>query len=131
MATKYQIIEKNDARSEPLNARAYDEDATRAHALETCNRKFAALRPEARVEWALEHLPGNHVLTSSFGAQAAVSLHLVTSVAPSIPVILVDTGYLFPETYRFIDELTERLQLNLHVYRAALSPSWQEPFSAW
>ena len=29
---------------------------------------------------------------------------------PEIPVVLVDTGYLFPETYRFIDELTERLQ---------------------
>jgi phosphoadenosine phosphosulfate reductase len=28
-------------------------------------------------------------------------------------VILIDTGYLFPETYRFADELTERLKLNL------------------
>src|SRR5690606_10134945 len=68
----------------------------------------------------------NHVLTSSFGAQAAVSLHLVTQVAPQMPVVLVDTGYLFPETYRFIDELTERLSLNLKVYRAAMSPAWQE-----
>lgn len=126
MSAAPEAIEKRAVGAESLSARAYDEEASRAHALETCNRKFAALRPEARVEWALEHLPGNHVLTSSFGAQAAVSLHLVTSVAPSIPVILVDTGYLFPETYRFIDELTKRLQLNLHVYRAALSPAWQE-----
>src|SRR5690606_23551843 len=43
-----------------------------------------------------------------------------------IPVILIDTGYLFPETYRFIDELVERLKLNLKVYRAELSPAWQE-----
>ncbi len=40
--------------------------------------------------------------------------------------MLVDTGYLFPETYRFVDELTARLKLNLHVYRAAVSPAWQE-----
>jgi phosphoadenosine phosphosulfate reductase len=43
-----------------------------------------------------------------------------------IPVILVDTGYLFPETYQFIDELTERLKLNLKVYRSNISPAWQE-----
>src|SRR5690606_2156092 len=45
---------------------------------------------------------------------------------PCIPVILLDTGYLFPETYRFIEELTERLQLNLKIYRSLRSPAWQE-----
>jgi 3'-phosphoadenosine 5'-phosphosulfate sulfotransferase (PAPS reductase)/FAD synthetase len=53
--------------------------------------------------------PGRAVLSSSFGAQAAVSLHMITGEAPGMPVILIDTGYLFPETYRFIDELTARL----------------------
>ena len=101
---------------------SYDEEATRALALERCNRMFSELKPLERIEWAIENLPSNHVMTSSFGAQAAVSLHLITRVKPDIPVILIDTGYLFPETYRFIDELTERLKLNLHVYRAALSP---------
>ena len=33
------------------------------------------------MRWALEHLPGEHALSSSFGAQAAVSLHLVTRAA--------------------------------------------------
>jgi len=40
---------------------------------------------------------------------------------PCLPVLLVDTGYLFPETYRFVDELTERLNLNLKVARPVLS----------
>ncbi len=66
------------------------------------------------------------VLSSSFGAQAAVMLSLATRVMPGIPVILIDTGYLFPETYRFADELTARLKLNLKVYRPALSPAWLE-----
>lgn len=109
-----------------LDARAYDEEASRVHALEHCNRKFATLKADQRIEWALENLPGSHVLTSSFGAQAAVSLHLVTQVNPHIPVVLVDTGYLFPETYRFIDELTARLKINLKVYSALHSPAWQE-----
>lgn len=90
------------------------------------NDALARLSAEQRVAWALQHLPGQHVLSSSFGAQAAVSLHMVTRQQPGIPVVLVDTGYLFPETYRFVDELTVRLRLNLKVYRATLSPAWME-----
>jgi phosphoadenosine phosphosulfate reductase len=128
MNARLNVVDHDAA--EPLapfvDTRAYDEEASRNLAIELCNRKFAALKADQRIEWALENLPGNHVLTSSFGAQAAVSLHLVTQVIPSIPVILVDTGYLFPETYRFVDELTARLKINLKVYRAERSPAWQE-----
>jgi phosphoadenosine phosphosulfate reductase len=87
---------------------------------------FARLGIDERIRWALDKLPGQHVVSSSFGAQAAVSLHLLTRVWPDIPVLLIDTGYLFPETYRFIDQLTGRLRLNLRVYRARRSPAWQE-----
>ena len=99
------------------------EDAETLHRL---NRKLEGLSAEQRIEWALHYLPGNHVLTSSFGIQGALMLHLVTRIAPDIPVVLVDTGYLFPETYGFVDQLSDRLQLNLHVTRAELSPAWQE-----
>ncbi len=95
-------------------------------ALTQANRLLEGLSAEERVSWALENLPGQAVLSSSFGIQAAVSLHLVSRQRPAIPVILTDTGYLFPETYRFIDQLTEDLQLNLQVFQAAQSPAWQE-----
>jgi len=94
--------------------------------LDVMNEEFRHLTAEQRVARALELLPGEHLLTSSFGAQAAVSLHLVTRAMPRVPVILIDTGYLFPETYRFIDELTRRLSLNLKIYRSPMSPAWQE-----
>ncbi len=94
--------------------------------LDQLNRKLERLSAEQRIEWALQALPGHHVMTSSFGIQATLMLHLVNQVVPDIPVVLVDTGYLFPETYDFIDQLTERLQLNLQVYRAEQSPAWQE-----
>ena len=94
--------------------------------LDALNAEFRGLRAAERVARALELLPGQHVLSSSFGAQAAVSLHLVTSAAPRIPVILIDTGYLFPETYRFVDGLRQRFDLNLKVYRSGLSPAWLE-----
>jgi len=90
------------------------------------NRAIERLSAAQRVERALELLPGEHVLTSSFGAQSAVMLHLVNTVSPGVPVVLLDTGYLFPETYGFIDELTHKLKLNLKVFRAESSAAWQE-----
>jgi len=81
---------------------------------------------EERVRWALERFRPEIMVSSSFGAQSAVTLHLVTRQWPEIPVVLIDTGYLFPETYQFADQLTERLKLNLKVYRAPLGPAWQE-----
>lgn len=95
-------------------------------ALAELNAWLAERSAEERVAWALEHAAGEHALSSSFGAQAAVSLHLVTRQRADIPVILVDTGYLFPETYRFVDELTERLRLNLKVYRPQIGIAWME-----
>lgn len=108
---------------EALNALPKPEQA---QALAETNAQLETLSAEGRVAWALEYLPGEYVLSSSFGIQAAVSLHLVTQLRPDIPVILTDTGYLFLETYQFIDTLAEQLKLNLKVYRAEHSPAWQE-----
>lgn len=93
--------------------------------LEPLNAEFRRLRAAERVERSLELLPGQFVMSSSFGAHSAVTLHLVTRVAPRTPVILIDTGYLFPETYRFVDRLAERLDLDLRIYRSAESAAWQ------
>lgn len=109
-----------------MNFSAYGEEETRQLAVAHCNRVFADMTAPDRVAWALRHLPGRHVLSSSFGAQAAVSLHMISQQQPDIPVVFIDTGYLFPETYQFVDELTDRLSLNLQVYRNRVSPAWQE-----
>ena len=98
--------------------------AESVQALRELNAWLAGIDARRRIEWALESLSGGHALSSSFGAQSAVALHLATRVRPDLPVILVDTGHLFPETYRFVDELTQRLDLSLHVTRP-------DPASAW
>ncbi|NQD36381.1 phosphoadenylyl-sulfate reductase [Permianibacter sp. IMCC34836] len=118
------LVSEPEAGSEAA-ATASSSDRVSTDASEA-NQLLALKSAQQRVQWALEHLPGEFALSSSFGAQAAVLLHMVTAIKPNIPVIVVDTGYLFPETYRFIDELTERLNLNLKVYRAQLSIAWQE-----
>ena len=97
-----------------------------AEQLGELNKELEGMTAEQRVSWSLQHLPGNFILSSSFGAQSAVMLHMLTQQYPDIPVVLTDTGYLFPETYQFIDEMTEKLKLNLKVYRAPISAGWQE-----
>jgi phosphoadenosine phosphosulfate reductase len=90
------------------------------------DRRLADASAEQRIAWALSTFGTSLVLSTSFGAQAAVMLHLATRQAPDIPVVLIDTGYLFPETYQFADLLTKKLKVNLKVYRSLESPAWIE-----
>lgn len=100
--------------------------AARSEALAEVNALLEKKTAQQRVQWAVDNLESELVLSSSFGIQAAVCLHLITSIKADIPVILTDTGYLFPETYQFIDKLTEQLNLNLKIYRAEQGSAWQE-----
>ena len=96
------------------------------HALSALNRWLARLSAQERVAWAMDSLAAPHALSTSFGTQSAVSLHLLTQAKPDIPVILVDTGYLFPETYRYADRLVDQLDLNLKVHRPEIGIAWME-----
>lgn len=92
-----------------------------AEASKRVNDWLGSVDAATRVRWSLANLPGPFALSSSFGAQAAVSLHLVAQADPGIPVILVDTGYLFPETYQFIEQLTQQLKLNIQRFSSPQS----------
>ena len=90
-----------------------------------------ALDAPARLDWAFETFGAGLALTTSFGIQSAVLLHMVGELAQrsgkaSVPVIWVDTGYLPPETYRYAEQLLQRLPLDLHVVQSELSPARME-----
>ncbi len=59
---------------------------------------------------------GQIALTSSFGAEAAVLLDMVARTDPTTPVIFIDTGKLFEETYNYFDTLIRHFGLS-HVQR--------------
>lgn len=79
-----------------------------------------------RIAWLYETYGDRVVASSSFGLQAAVMLHLISTHAPKIPVIFVDTGYLFPESYRYINELSEMLDVDLRRYVPRYTAAHQE-----
>ncbi|MDH3686292.1 MAG: phosphoadenylyl-sulfate reductase [Myxococcales bacterium] len=94
--------------------------------LDAAASELADATPEATVAWAADTFGSDLALSTSFGIQSAVMLHLANAVVPGIPVVWVDTGYLPEATYRFADELTRRLDLNLHVAEARISPARME-----
>lgn len=76
------------------------------------NARLQGRRAEEVLQIAIGDLfPGEIALVSSFGAEAAVLLHMVAQVDPSTPVLFLDTGKLFDETLRYRDEIAARLKL--------------------
>lgn len=82
---------------------------------------LAPLRAGDRLRLLYEQLGDRLVATTSFGLQAAVMLHLIHKHAPKIPVVFIDTGFLFPETYRYAAELAATFDLDLRIYQPAVS----------
>jgi phosphoadenosine phosphosulfate reductase len=90
--------------------------------LEALNTMFESQHPSKIIEWAVAEFAGEVVMTSSFGDQASVLIHLAASVKPDIKIIFVDTGYLFPETHQFMELMRRRFNLNIWTYRTRNDP---------
>lgn len=80
---------------------------------------------EKLVAWALS-LDKKAIVTTNFRPFEAVILHLLTRVQPDIPVVWMDNGYNTEATYRYVDELTKRLNLNLITYLPKRSRAHRE-----
>ncbi len=90
--------------------------------LPALNAGFEKAEPLEIVRWGGEHFGDDLVMSSSFGAESAVLIHLVHLVKPRIRIVWVNTGYLFPETHRFMEELRLRFDLNVWIYRTRHDP---------
>jgi phosphoadenosine phosphosulfate reductase len=86
----------------------------------TANRELAGYSAEEIVRWALS-LGRRPFMSTSFGPNAALMLHLVSSIDASVPVVWVDTGYNLRDTYVVAEKLMQLLPLNLHVYTPRMS----------
>jgi phosphoadenosine phosphosulfate reductase len=82
-----------------VTAAALDRELTRAAPTEIVQ---SALRAVGRDKLAV---------VSSFGTESAALLKIVADVDPAIPVVFLDTGWLFQETLDYRDQLTQLLGL--------------------
>lgn len=92
--------------------------------LERINAELGRDAP-ALVRWALG-LNQPAIVTTNFRPFEAVILHLVTQVQPGVPVIWMDNGYNTEATYRYADEVTRQLGLNLRIYLPLRSRAHRE-----
>jgi phosphoadenosine phosphosulfate reductase len=72
---------------------------------------YAGLEAKALLEPVLRDFKGRAAVVSSFGAESAILLHMVTAVDPTTPVIFLDTGRHFWETLHYRAKLIDRLGL--------------------
>src|SRR6185295_11017110 len=79
-------------------------------AVGTLNRMLGDARPQDIITEALRSVPDGRLATvSSFGTESAVLLKFVADVDPSIPILFIDTGWLFEETIAYRRTLADRL----------------------
>ncbi len=77
------------------------------------------------VDWAVG-LNRPAIVTTNFRPFEAVILHMVTRANPRVPVVWMDNGYNTEATYRFADEVTKLLKLDLHIYLPRRSRAHRE-----
>ena len=88
--------------------------------LDRLNEEFELAPPEEILEWAWHTLGPEIAASSSFQTQSVPLLHLISRVCPGMRVLFLDTGFHFPETLSFRDDLVGRFGLNLEVLRPSM-----------
>ncbi len=96
--------------------------------LDETREELKKLSAQELLIWGHEQFADKFVLTTSFGIQSAVLLHM-TGIIPSRKkpkVIWIDTGYLPKETYVYADQLTKLFEIDLVINQSHVSPARME-----
>jgi phosphoadenosine phosphosulfate reductase len=88
-------------------------DRLRALGIMALNGMFDEMDAKGVLTQALtDVLAGDVAIVSSFGADSAVLLHMVSEINPDLPVYFLETGKHFPETLDYVETLKQRLGLS-------------------
>ena len=85
------------------------------------NERLERESPEERLAFAVRTWGPKLLFTSSFGAGSGVMLHMWSRAAPGLPVVVIDTGFLFDETHAYIERLQRELGLVVEFARPAVA----------
>jgi len=76
--------------------------------------ELETLAPEQAIEAVLAANRSTRVcITSSFQAEDMIVIQFLRERVPDVPVLFLDTGYHFPQTYEYRDRMTRQWSLNL------------------
>lgn len=85
--------------------------------LKNINQSLSSSLVDARLAFILNKYGREALLTTSFGTTSVLMLHILARVKPGFPIHFVDTGFLFPETHEYKEELVRRLDLNIITHK--------------
>lgn len=72
------------------------------------------LAPEQALQAVLAlNQNAHYCISTSFQAEDMVATHLLKQQIPNLPVLFLDTGYHFPQTYEYRDRMARQWALNL------------------
>ncbi|WP_420558973.1 phosphoadenylyl-sulfate reductase [Tepidicaulis sp.] len=93
-------------------AAAMDSENVTSSELLRLREKYEGLTGAPLLEALIkDEFPGEIAAVSSFGAESAVLLHMISQIDPTTPVLFLNTGKLFGETLRYRDRLQDKLGL--------------------
>jgi phosphoadenosine phosphosulfate reductase len=108
MTTRDDVIELNELPTDPGGQ-------------ERLNAWLEHQPPQRILRWATNVLGSGLVVTSSFGLNGVVLIHMLQEFTQHIPIVFIDTGYLFKETLETKRRITAAYGVRVLTFRPALS----------
>lgn len=78
-------------------------------------QEAAELSAEERIRWVADQFPRQVIFASSLGAEDQVIIDMISRSGLDIPVVMLDTGRLFPETYDLLAKTEARYGIRFRV----------------
>jgi len=88
--------------------------------LAALNEQLRNKTPQEIIRWAVG-LGKRSFMSTSFAPNAAVMLHMVSSIDPTVPVVWVDSGYNLRDAYLVAEKLMRDLPLNMRIYTPTIT----------
>jgi len=82
--------------------------------------------PQHALAWAFESFGSKVAISSAFGAEGMTLIDMASHVQSQFRLFILDTGFLFPETYNLMDRIEQKYGIKIEKVRSLLSPEEQE-----
>ena len=90
--------------------------------LDAVNARFEGAEPPIILEWTRRTFAPDVLLTCSFQHDGVVLAHMLTQIAPDVPVVFINTGFHFAETLAYRDDIVSRLAIRNFVELSPIMP---------
>lgn len=85
------------------------------------NTRFETASPQEILTWAVDQFGDRLALVTSLQPTGIITLHMLQTIAPCLPALILDTSLLFPETYSLINDIETTFNKKLTRVRPGLS----------